>query len=70
MLVKFTNAAEEYKGMPIYLMTEHVLSVYEIPTNFGSLVTAIYGIRGDTWNIEEGLNEAINIINGDIVDVR
>lgn len=64
MLVKFTNNNEQLKGMPIYLMTEHIVSVFETPTDGGSLVTSIYGIRGDTWYVEEGLNEVIRIING------
>lgn len=69
MLVKFTNANEQLKGMPIYLMVEHIVSVYEMPTDGGSLVTCIYGIRGDAWQVEEGLKEVIDIISGDLVDV-
>ena len=64
MLVKLTNNTPALQGMPIYLMTEHIISVYETPTDSGSLVTCIYGIRGDTWNVEEGLAETIKIING------
>jgi hypothetical protein len=55
--------------MPIYLMTEHILSVFELPTDAGSLVTCVYGIRGDTWQVEEGLKEVIDIINGRLIDV-
>ena len=69
-LVKFTNSNEQLKGMPIYLMDEHIVSVFEMPTDGGSLVTAIYGIRGDTWYVEEGLKEVIDIINGKYFDVR
>ena len=69
MLVKLTNSNEQLKGMPIYLMTDHILSVFETPTEGGSLVTSVYGIRGDTWFVEEGLKEVIDIINGDLVDV-
>jgi len=69
MLIKLTNSNEQLKGMPIYLMTEHILSVFETPTDAGSLVTSIYGIRGDTWFVEEGLKEVINIINGKYFDV-
>lgn len=64
MLVKFTNNNEQLKGMPIYLMVEHIVSVFEMPTDGGSLVTAIYGIRGDTWYVEEGLSEVVRIIDG------
>jgi hypothetical protein len=55
---------QELKGMPVYIMIEHIVSVYEIPTDGGSLSTAIYGTRGDTWLVEEGLIEVVNIING------
>ena len=64
MLVKFTNNVEQHKGMPIYIMREHIISVYETPTDSGSLVTCIYGIRGDTWQVEEGLSDVVKIING------
>jgi len=64
MLVKFTNNVEQHKGMPIYIMREHIISVFEIPTEGGSLVTAVYGIRGDTWQVEEGLSDVVKIING------
>jgi len=64
MLVKFTNYAEPYKGMPLYIATENIMSVYEVANDGGSLVTCIYGVSKDTWNVEEGLNEAIAIING------
>ena len=70
MLVKLTNCNDQLKGMPIYLMTDHILSVFETPTEGGSLVTSVYGIRGDTWFVEEGLKEVVDIINGDIIDVR
>ena len=50
-------------------MTDHILSVFETPTEGGSLVTSVYGIRGDTWFVEEGLKEVVDIINGDIIDV-
>jgi hypothetical protein len=64
MLIKLTNNNEQLKGMPIYLMQENIMSVLEIPTDSGSLTTCVYGIRGDTWQVEEGLSEAVRIING------
>ena len=70
MLVKLTNNNEQLKGMPIYLMTQNIVSVFEMPTDGGSLVTSIYGIRGDTWYVEEGLNEVVDIVNGRLIDAR
>lgn len=64
MLVKLTNAHNDLKGMPIYINPDHIISIFEAPTDGGSLVTTIYGIRGDSWFIDEGLAETIKIING------
>jgi len=63
MLVKFTNSNPDLKGMPLYIMSENIVSVFEIPIDNGSLATCIYGIRGETWQVEEGLREAVNLIN-------
>ena len=65
MFVRFTNASDRYRGMPLYLNSDKILSVYEEPTHNGSLVTIIWG--GDhvnRWSVEEGLKEAIDILNG------
>jgi hypothetical protein len=64
MLVKFTNASDQFKSMPLYISVENIMTVFEVPTDEGSLVTCIYGISKDTWNVEEGLSEVISIING------
>ena len=64
MLVKLTNNHNELKGMPIYINTDHIISVYEVPVDGGSLMTAVYGIRGESWFVEEGLSEAVSIVNG------
>ena len=64
-LLKLTNMNEQLKGMPLYINTEHIMSVFELPTDGGSLVTAIYGTRGATWFVEEGLKEVVDKCNGD-----
>jgi uncharacterized protein YlzI (FlbEa/FlbD family) len=64
MLVKFTNSFNELQGMPLYINPDHVASVYEKPTNGGSLATCIYGSKGEIWLVEESLSETIKIING------
>jgi hypothetical protein len=50
--------------MPLYINIDNIMSVFEVSTNQGSLVTCIYGLSKDTWYIEEGLSEVIQIING------
>lgn len=63
--VKFTNAIDRYKGMPVYINVDQIKSVYEESTENGSLSTILWG--GDTisrWTVEEGLKEAVDILNG------
>ena len=56
MFVKLTNAAEGRKGDPILINTNHILSVYENPTDGGSLQTVIYGFNNLSWTVEEGFS--------------
>ena len=63
MLIKFTNANDALKGMPLYIETANIMSVFEQPTDSGSLVTCIYGLSRDTWFVEEGLKEVVDKCN-------
>ena len=56
MFIKLTNAAEGRKGDPILINVNHILSVYENPTNGGSLQTVVYGFNGLSWTVEEGFS--------------
>lgn len=64
-MLKFTNISDRYKGNPLYINSECIVSVFEEPTNGGSLATVIIGGFGppQKWNVEEGLSEVIKIIN-------
>lgn len=65
MMIKFTNAAGAYKGNPLYINSEWIVSVFEEATEGGSLNTVIYGgPTGIPWYVEESLNEAVKLING------
>jgi hypothetical protein len=64
MLVKFTNAAEDLKGNLIYINTDWIISVYEMPTDGGSLRTVVYGgSQPVAWEVQESLSEAVKMIN-------
>lgn len=64
-MLKFTNNGERYKGNPVYINSDCIVSVFEEPTNGGSLATVIFGGfgNGERWYVEEGLTEVIKIIN-------
>jgi hypothetical protein len=60
MLIKFTNAADHIKGNPIYINSEYIVSIFEAPTDGGSLKTIVWGgPNGIGWEVEESLNEAV-----------
>ena len=64
MLVKLTNNFEGFRGLPLWINTDHVTSVFEIPTDSGSLITAVFCSPSREWHVEEGLSEVIKLING------
>jgi len=64
MLVKLTNAAEDLKDNLIYINTEWIISVYEVPTDGGSLRTIVYGgSQPVAWEVQESLNEVVQMVN-------
>ena len=62
MLVKFTNSAENLIGMPLWIETNNIMSIFESSRDNGSLITCIYGVSRDTWFVEEGLLEVVKLI--------
>ena len=63
-MIKFMNVAEGHKGNPIYINPDHISAVYPMVFHDGSLCTFIYGgLTGITWEVEEGLETVIKLIN-------
>jgi uncharacterized protein YlzI (FlbEa/FlbD family) len=61
-MLRFTNiSSHETLDMPIYINKDHIVSVYERPTDGGSLRTIIFG-AGNTWHVEESVKEVIKMI--------
>lgn len=67
MIVRFTNAAEQHRGNPIYINPDYVAAVYETArTPGGSLMTVLYGgPTGVEWQVEESLHEAVKLLNNE-----
>jgi hypothetical protein len=63
MLIKFTNVGK-LAGNPIYINSDHIISVYEMPNDEGSLRTIIWGGNDNgSWEVEEGLSEVVKCVN-------
>ena len=66
MFLKLTNAALEYKGMPLAVRTDIVLSVFQTTLNRGTedspsmeTVTIVYSPQG-SWEVEETVDQVIS----------
>ena len=70
MLIKFTNAADNLKGNPLFINVDAIVSVFELPNDGGSLKTIVWGgPTGVGWEVEESLGEVIKKIN-DVVNSK
>lgn len=65
MLIEFTNTTEQHKGNKIYINKDAIITAFEMANEEGgSLATVIYGgPTGSNWNVEEGLNKVVSLIN-------
>jgi len=61
--VKLTNTGK-YRDNPIFINIDHITSVFEEPTNSGSLSTVVFSVSGHShrWVVEEGLSEVMKKI--------
>lgn len=53
-LVKLTNAATSFKGKPLLLNAERVVSVFEAEID-GEKVTFVYADTKDSWQVKEDI---------------
>lgn len=53
-LVKLTNAATTFKGRPLLLNAERVVSVFEAEID-GEKVTFVYADTKDSWQVKEDI---------------
>lgn len=53
-LVKLTNAATTFKGKPLLLNAERVVSVFEAEID-GEKVTFVYADTKDSWQVKEDI---------------
>jgi hypothetical protein len=64
-MIKLTNTGQ-LADMPIYINSEHITSVFEIPTDEGSLATQVFSALGKeplVWTVQESLGQVIKLID-------
>ena len=61
MIIKLTNNAEEFKGKPLLINPEHIMTVFEIE-NDDEVSTNVYSITQQSWNVKETVEEIYKLV--------
>ena len=69
MFLRLTNDAPEYKGMPLAVRSDIVLSVFQTTVKRGPAeqqtdekVTVVYGTQG-SWEVKETVDQVLEQLN-------
>lgn len=60
-LIKLTNASALFKGKPLLINPQYIVSVFEAELD-GKPVTYVYADTKDSWQVEEDVNTVIWLI--------
>ena len=61
MIIKLTNNAKEFKGKPLLINTEHIMTMFEVE-NDDETSTNIYSITQQSWIVKESLEDIYKLI--------
>ena len=61
MIIKLTNNAEEFKGKPLLINAEHIMTVFAIE-NDDEVSTNVYSITQQSWNVQETVDEIYELV--------
>ena len=65
MIIKLTNAAKEFKGQPILINTDHIISIFqdtlEVDSKTKEIVSTVYSITQQSWVVTETVDKIFKI---------
>jgi len=61
MIIKLTNNAKDFKGKPLLINTEHIMTAFEVE-NDDETSTNIYSITQQSWIVKESLENIYKLI--------
>lgn len=61
-MIKLTNAAEEYKGLPILINPKYIVTVFEMMTEKEENAVFVFSSTNNSWQVEESLDEIYEMI--------
>lgn len=66
MMIKLTNAAEEYKGLPILINPKYIVSVFEMLSDTNKNVVFVYSSNNNSWQVEESLDYIFDRLSNNV----
>lgn len=63
MLIKLTNAINQFEDTPILVNTDFIMSVYPKTTIASDTVTVLWSNISTSWEVKETVEEVWNLIN-------
>ncbi|CAB4172872.1 hypothetical protein UFOVP953_12 [uncultured Caudovirales phage] len=63
-LIKLTNATKGRIGESLILNTEAMMSFFENTQEDGTKVTVAFGMNGNSWEVQETIDEIMSAIDG------
>ena len=64
-LIKMTNATKGRIGEGLIRNTEAMMSFFENEQEDGTKVTVAFGMNGNSWEVQETIDEIMGLINGE-----
>lgn len=62
--IKLTNAHKDHKGKSLILNTEYIASFFPAKNEEEEEVVFAFGVQGNTWQVEETIDQIMEKING------
>ena len=63
-LIRLTNATKGRIGENLILNTEAMMSFFENTQEDGTKVTVAFGMNGNSWEVQETIDEIMSAIDG------
>lgn len=63
-LIRLTNATKERVGQGLILNTDLMVSFFEHTQEDGTKVTCAFGMNGNSWEVQETIDEIMEKLNG------
>ena len=63
-LIRLTNATKGRIGEGLILNTETMMSFFENTQEDGTKVTVAFGMNGNSWEVQESIDEIMEMVNG------